>query len=111
MPNGADVMYERIVDFDTQDTITLNGGLTQAAAGAAGFNANGLITANTFALVRGNDTRGVFFRVDPNGADTMLFFDSSANAGVQLAAVFLEGADVGFNVSNLNGVNTITILP
>jgi len=111
MPNGIDMMYERIVDLDTQDTITLNGGLTLAAAGTAGFNDNGLTAQNTFALVRGDDTRGVFFRVDPNGADAMLFFDSSAANGVQLAAVFLEGAGGSFGVSTLNGVNTITILP
>ena len=109
-PNGVNALVERIVDLDTQDTITLNGGLTSGV-----FNTTtGLTTANTFALVQGDYVRGVFFGIDPAGADTMLFYDnSSTTAGVQLAGVLLDGAGVmTFNITG-GGVNPaiITILP
>ena len=108
-PNGVDALVERIVDLDAQDTITLNGGLTSGV-----FNTTtGLTTANAFALVQGNYVRGVFFGIDPDGADTMLFYDNSTATGVQLAGVLLDGAGgMTFNITG-GGVNPaiITILP
>lgn len=117
-PNGVDPLVERIVDLDTQDTITLNGNLRQANQNE--FNTSAGLTADdTFALVRGDYVRGVFFKVgselnisnpDHIGDDMMLFYDNSTAAGVQLAGVLLDGAGgMAFNINTFGGVNTITI--
>ena len=109
-PNGMDALVERIVDLGTQDKITLNGNLVEGSFLAN--TTNGLTNVNTFALVRGDYVREVFFREDAIGVDTMLFYDSSGAAGVQLAGVLLDGTGgMNFDISLLNGVNTITIMP